>query len=199
MIGAGAAGVNAMRVAQGLEAEVVVLDRNVARLREVDRIYQGRVQTLASNHMTVGKEVADADVVIGAVLVPGAVSPRVVDRETIASMKKGSVVVDISIDQGGCFETSRMTTHSDPTYVEEGILHYCVGNMPGAVPQSSTHALTNATLPYVQALAARGLNALRSDGCSAEGLNVFRGVVTNESVGIAHGLPFLGIKEALAS
>ncbi|MEA2509954.1 MAG: alanine dehydrogenase, partial [Actinomycetota bacterium] len=149
VLGAGMAGMNAAWIAQGMEAEVVVLDKNINKLRDIDRIHQGKILTLASNRLSVEETVISADLVIGAVLIPGAKAPKLVDEHTIAQMRPGAVVVDISIDQGGCFATSHMTTHSDPTYVVHNVVHYCVGNMPGAVPHTSTYALTNATLPYV--------------------------------------------------
>ena len=190
VIGAGMSGMNAAWIAQGMEAEVVILDKNINKLRDVDRIHQGKILTLASNRLAVEEVVVEADLVIGAVLVPGAVAPKVVTEEVIKEMKPGSVVVDISIDQGGCFETSRMTTHSDPTYVVHDVVHYCVGNMPGAVPHTSTYALTNATLPYVVDLADNGLEgAVKADPALAKGVNVYKGQVVYEPVAEAHGLP----------
>jgi alanine dehydrogenase len=191
VIGAGMAGINAAWIAQGMEAEVVLLDKNVERLRYVDHIHKGRILTLASAGLTIGEEVARADVVIGAVLVAGARAPKLVSADQVASMRPGSVIVDISIDQGGCFETSQVTTHTNPTYVTNGVVHYCVGNMPGAVPHTSTYALTNATLPYVLAIAKKGLQAaLREDPALARGVNVAEGRVTNAAVAEAHSLPF---------
>ena len=190
VIGAGMSGMNAAWIAQGMEAEVVILDKNINKLRDVDRIHQGKILTLASNRLAVEEVVVEADLVIGAVLVPGAVAPKVVTEEVIKEMQPGSVVVDISIDQGGCFETSRMTTHSDPTYVVHDVVHYCVGNMPGAVPHTSTYALTNATLPYVVDLADNGLEAaVKADPALAKGVNVYKGQVVYEPVAEAHGLP----------
>jgi alanine dehydrogenase len=184
------AGMNAAWVAQGMEAEVALLDKNVERLRYVDHIHKGRIQTLASAGLTIEEEVARADVVIGAVLVTGARAPKLVTEATISQMKPGSVVIDISIDQGGCFETSRVTTHTHPTYVTHGVVHYCVGNMPGAVPHTSTYALTNATLPYALALARKGLRkALNDDPALAGGVNVYEGTVTNAAVAEAHSMP----------
>src|SRR5918992_252143 len=189
VIGAGMAGMNAAWIAQGMEAEVVILDKNINKLRDVDRIHQGKILTLASNRLSVEETVATADLAIGAVLVPGALAPKVVTRDVIKQMRPGSVVVDISIDQGGCFETSHMTTHSDPTYVVEDVVHYCVGNMPGAVPHTSTYALTNATLPYVAALADGGIEqAVRADAALARGVNVYKGSIVYAPVGEAHGL-----------
>jgi len=190
VIGAGMAGANAAWIAQGMEAEVVLLDKKVERLRYVDHIHKGRILTLASAGLTIEEQLAQADVVIGAVLVAGALAPKLASEQIVASMKPGSVIVDISIDQGGCFETSRVTTHNAPTYVTHGVVHYCVGNMPGAVPHTSTYALTNATLPYVVALAQQGLTgAVARDASLAKGVNVYAGNVTNAAVAEAHGLP----------
>jgi alanine dehydrogenase len=198
VIGAGMAGMNAAWIAQGMEAEVVVLDKNLNKLREIDRIHQGRILTLASNRLSVEETVASADLVIGAVLVPGALAPKVVTEDVIKEMRPGSVAVDISIDQGGCFETSRMTTHSDPTYKVHDVVHYCVGNMPGAVPHTSTYALTNATLPYVVELADHGLaEAVRVDPPLARGVNVLDGKVVYAPVAEAHGLPFVPVDDVL--
>jgi alanine dehydrogenase len=189
VIGAGMAGMNAAWIAQGMEAEVVLLDKNVERLRYVDHIHKGRILTLASASLVIEEQVALADVVIGAVLVTGALAPKLITEGMVASMKPGSVFVDISIDQGGCSETSRVTTHTHPTYVTHGVVHYCVGNMPGAVPHTSTYALTNATLPYVVALARKGFaGAIREDPALAKGVNVHEGRVTNRPVAEAHGL-----------
>jgi alanine dehydrogenase len=191
VIGAGMAGMNAAWIAQGMEAEVVILDKNINKLRDVDRIHQGKILTLASNRLSVEETVLSADLVIGAVLVPGALAPKVVTEDVIKEMQPGAVVVDISIDQGGCIETSKMTTHSDPVYVVHDVVHYCVGNMPGAVPHTSTYALTNATLPYVVELANRGLeDAVRDDPALAKGVNVYRGEVVYEPVAEAHGLDY---------
>jgi alanine dehydrogenase len=190
VLGAGMAGANAAWIAAGMEAEVVVLDRNVERLRFIDQIWRGRIQTVASSRLAVEQLVADADVVVGAVLVPGARTPHLVTAATVREMQAGAVLVDISIDQGGCFETSRMTTHSDPTFVVDDVVHYCVGNMPGAVPRTSTYALTNVTLPYVAQIATGGLDdAVRRDEELARGVNVYGGAITNGGVAEAHGLP----------
>jgi alanine dehydrogenase len=189
VIGAGMAGANAAWIAQGMEAEVIILDKNINKLRDIDRIHQGKIKTLASNQLVVEETVTQADLVIGAVLVPGAIAPKVVSEEMVKEMKSGAVLVDISIDQGGCFETSHMTTHSDPTYVVHEVIHYCVGNMPGAVPHTSTYALTNATLPYVIALANKGFEtAVRDDPALAKGVNVHKGQIVYEPVAEAHGL-----------
>jgi alanine dehydrogenase len=198
VIGAGMSGMNAAWIAQGMEAEVVILDKNINKLRDVDRIHQGKILTLASNRLAIEELVTDADLVIGAVLVPGAVAPKIVTEDIVKEMKPGSVVVDISIDQGGCFETSRMTTHSDPTYVVHDVVHYCVGNMPGAVPHTSTYGLTNATMPYVVALADHGLEeAVRLDPALAKGVNVYKGQVVYEPVAEAHGMPSVPLDSLL--
>ncbi|HEX2195665.1 MAG TPA: alanine dehydrogenase [Actinomycetota bacterium] len=198
VIGAGMSGANAAWIAQGMEAEVVILDKNINKLREVDRIHQGKILTLASNRLSVEETVTQADLVIGAVLVPGALAPKIVSEEVVKEMKPGAVIVDISIDQGGCFETSHMTTHSDPTYVVHDVVHYCVGNMPGAVPHTSTYALTNATMPYVLALADKGLEgAVRDDPALAKGVNVHKGAVVYEPVAEAHGLDYVPLDDLI--
>jgi alanine dehydrogenase len=189
VLGAGMAGSNAAWIAAGMEAEVVVLDRNLDRLRFIDQIHKGRIMTLMSDRLTVEQRVRESDVVIGTVLIPGARAPKLVSEAMVASMRPGSVVVDISIDQGGCVETSHMTTHSDPTFVVHDVVHYCVGNMPGAVPNTSTYALTNVTLHYALAIADAGLeDALRADPALAKGLNAYGGTLTNRPVAEAHGL-----------
>jgi len=198
VLGAGVAGTNAIAMAAGLWAQVTVLDKNLDKLRALDRLYRGRVKTVAANAMEVEKAVLAADLVIGAVLLPGARAPRLVTNETVRRMRPGSVLVDISIDQGGCFEDSRATTHAEPTYRVHDSLFYCVANMPGAVPNTSTHALTNVTLPYVVALADQGWQqALRDDPVLAPGLNCVAGEVTNAPVADAHGLPARPLAEAL--
>jgi alanine dehydrogenase len=200
VVGAGTAGRNAAWIAAGMEADVTILDLDVGKLRYIDSVHKGRITTLTSNRLTLEEQVATADMVIGAVLVPGARAPRVISEQMVASMPRGAVLVDISIDQGGCAETSTVTTHADPTYVKHGVVHYCVGNMPGAVPRTSTYALTNATLPYVVRLASRGVaDALREDRRFAHGLNVIGGQVVNEGVAEAHGLPHVPLDEALES
>jgi alanine dehydrogenase len=188
VIGGGVSGSHAAQIAAGMGARVTVLDKSVARLREIDAIYQGRIQTIASSAHEVEQAVLGADLVIGAVLVPGARAPKVVTSELVSRMKPGSVLVDISIDQGGCFEDSRPTTHADPVFRVHDSVFYCVANMPGAVPHTSTYALTNVTLPYVAELAGRGWReALRADPALALGLNTHDGEVTSAPVAAAHG------------
>jgi len=199
VIGAGVAGQNAAAIALGMQAEVLLLDNNIARLRQMDAIYQGHMQTIASNTYEIERAVLDADMVIGAVLVPGAKAPKLVTNELVSRMKPGSVLVDIAIDQGGCFEDSRATTHAEPTYPVHQSLFYCVANMPGAVPNTSTFALTNVTLPYAVALANKGwAQALRDDPALALGLNVHAGDVTYGAVAEAFDMTFTPIAEVLA-
>jgi alanine dehydrogenase len=199
VIGAGVSGMNAAAIALGLQAEVLLLDKNVARLRQADAIYRGHLQTVASNAYEIERAVLDADLVIGAVLVPGAKAPTLISNELVSRMKPGSVLVDISIDQGGCFEDSRPTTHAEPTYKVHESIFYCVANMPGAVPHTSTYALTNVTLPYALELANHGWReALRRDPALALGLNTHDGQVTYGPVAEAHGMPALSLADALA-
>jgi alanine dehydrogenase len=189
VLGAGVSGMNAAAIALGMQAEVLLVDKNVARLRQADAIYLGHCQTVASNSYEIERAVIDADLVIGAVLVPGAKAPKLVSNELVARMKQGSVLVDISIDQGGCFEDSHPTTHANPTYKVHDSLFYCVANMPGAVPHTSTYALTNVTLPYVVEIANRGWRAaLLADAALLQGLNTHEGTVTCRPVAEAHGL-----------
>src|SRR2546430_1668744 len=191
VIGAGVSGQNAAAIALGMQAEVLLLDKNVARLRVMDAIYQGHCQTVASNAYEIERAVLDADLVIGAVLIPGAKAPTLISNELVSRMKPGSVLVDISIDQGGCFEDSRPTTHANPTYRVHNSVFYCVANMPGAVPHTSTYALTNVTLPYVLEIANLGWReALRTDPSLAGGLQTHEGALTCEPVAEAHGLPW---------
>ena len=199
VIGAGVSGMNAAAIALGMQAEVLLLDRNITRLRQADAIYQGHMQTVASNTYEIEKAVLDADLVIGAVLVPGAKAPTLVSNDLVSRMKPGSVLVDISIDQGGCFEDSRPTTHADPTYPVHDSLFYCVANMPGAVPHTSTYALTNVTLPYAVALADHGWrDALRADATLRPGLNTHDGHITYAAVGEAFGRSVTPVAEVLA-
>jgi len=199
VIGAGVSGMNAAAIALGMQAEVLLLDKNIERLRAADKIYQGHLQTVASNAYEIERAVIDADLVIGAVLVAGAKAPTLVSNELVSRMMPGSVLVDISIDQGGCFEDSRPTTHADPTYKVHNSVFYCVANMPGAVPHTSTYALTNVTLPYALELANRGWrDALRTDKSLALGLNTYDGHVTYGPVAEAHGLAALPLSEALS-
>jgi alanine dehydrogenase len=199
VIGAGNVGWNAAWMAAGLEAQVDLLDRDTDRLRHVDQIQMGRITTLASNRGVVERAVAEADLVIGAVLVPGGRAPTIVTEEMVRGMAPGSVLIDIAIDQGGCIETSRETTHADPVFELHGVLHYAVGNMPGAVPHTSTHALTNATLPYLAELARLGPQAaVRRDPGLALGVNTAGGEVVNHAVAEALGRPAAEVHEALA-
>ncbi len=199
VIGAGVSGQNAAAIALGMQAEVLLLDKNVARLRQMDAIYQGHCQTVASNAYEVERAVLDADLVIGAVLVPGAKAPTIISNELVSRMKPGSVLVDISIDQGGCFEDSRPTTHAEPTYRVHDSVFYCVANMPGAVPHTSTYALTNVTLPYAIELADRGWrDALRADHALALGLNTHEGQLTSDPVAEAHGYDSVDLASVLA-
>ena len=198
VIGAGVSGMNAAAIALGMQAEVLLLDKNVGRLREVDRIYQGHMQTVTSNTYEIERAVLDADLVIGAVLVPGAKAPILITDELVGRMKPGSVLVDISVDQGGCFESTRPTTHSDPTFEVNGSLFYCVANMPGAVPHTSTYALTNVTLPYAVEIANRGIAAaVAADPALALGVNTVGGHVTYAPVAEAHQLPVVPLFEVL--
>jgi alanine dehydrogenase len=190
VLGAGHVGWNAAWIAAGVQAEVLLLDKNLDRLRWVDQIHQGRITTLASNRGAVERAVADADLVIGAVLVAGGRAPTLVTAAMVSGMRDGAVIVDVAVDQGGCVETTRETTHSQPTYVVDGVVHYAVGNIPGAVPHTSTYALTNATLPYLAELAIGGLDAVRADPVLGHGLNVHAGAVTHPAVAAALGRPY---------
>lgn len=203
VLGGGVVGTHAARMAVGLGAEVTIVDRSIPRLRELDEMFNGRVRTRYSTLETIDHEISISDAVIGAVLIPGASAPRLVTREMLKRMKPGAVLVDVAIDQGGCFETSRPTTHAEPTYVVDGIIHYCVANMPGAVPQTSAAALNNATLPYGLALANHGVAALDSSteigrGLLA-GLNVHQGKVTSQAVAESLNLAFVAPETALTA
>lgn len=198
VLGGGVAGTNAVSVAVGLGADVVVLDTNIQRLRELDALYAGRVRTIASNAFEIERACLNADMVIGSVLVPGAKAPKLVSNELVSRMKPGSVLVDIAVDQGGCFADSHPTTHADPTFTVHGSLFYCVANMPGAVPNTSTYALTNATMPYVRAVANLGWrDALRADPALALGLNTHAGHVANAAVATAHAMELATLESIL--
>jgi alanine dehydrogenase len=198
IVGGGVVGYNAAVIALGLGAQVTILERSIDRMRYLEEILSGRVTLLMSSSLQVAASVEEADLVIGAVLIPGAVAPKLVTREMISGMKQGAVVVDVAIDQGGCFETSHATTHAEPVYVVDGVTHYCVANMPGAVPITSTKALTNATLPYVEAIAGKGLPAaVADDPALAKGVNVIDGKLTYEAVAEAHGLDYTPLEDVL--
>ena len=191
ILGAGVSGYNAAQIAVGMRARVQVFDKNPARLEELDREFNGRLETVYSTKAAIAEAIKDADVVVGAVLVAGAAAPKLIRRDMLKTMRPGSVLVDISIDQGGCFETSKPTTHSEPTFVVDGIIHYCVANMPGAVSRTSAFALNNATLPFSLALANKGYKqALQDDAHLACGLNVYEGAITHEAVAKDLGKPF---------
>jgi len=198
VIGGGVVGFNAAQMAVGMGAEVTILDRDAATLERLDSHFQGRARTLYSGRAALAAEIAEADLVIGAVLVPGAAAPKLVTREMLATMKPGAVLVDVAIDQGGCFETSKATTHADPTYVVDGIVHYCVANMPGAVARTSTYALNNATLPHALKIANLGWKAaLKADPHLAEGLNVHEGQITYEAVARDLGYAYVPVADLL--
>jgi alanine dehydrogenase len=197
IIGGGTVGTNAAKIALGMGALVVLIDLNLDRLRELDDIFNGRVYTVSSNSYNIAKAVKHADLVIGGVLIPGAAAPKLVTRAMVKDMKPGAVVVDVAIDQGGCIETARPTTHSDPAYVVDGVVHYCVTNMPAAVPHTSTLALTNATFPYVMKLAQQGLAAVKCDQGFRDGVNTYRGHVTCAGVAESQGKPPKNIGDLL--
>jgi alanine dehydrogenase len=197
VLGGGIVGYNAALIAVGMQADVWVLDKSVERMRDLEMMLDGRITLAMSNRLEIERAAADADLVIGAVLIPGARAPKLITRDMLAGLKQGAVLVDVAIDQGGCFETSRPTTHSDPTYVVDGIVHYCVANMPGAVPITSTFALTNVTLPYVEAIANQGVReAVARDHALARGVNVVDGKLTYEAVADAHGLEYSPLEQA---
>ncbi len=198
IIGGGIVGTNAAKIAVGMGAHVTLVDVNLNRLRELDDIFGGRLNTLASNSYNLARATREADLVIGGVLIPGATAPKIVTRHMVSKMKKGSVIVDVAIDQGGCVETARPTSHSDPSYVVDGVVHYCVTNMPGAVPHTSTLALTNATFPYLTRIVSLGAEAaLRQDPGLAEGLNVYRGKLTHRGVAESQGRTWTAPAEVL--
>jgi alanine dehydrogenase len=200
VLGGGIVGYNAALIAQGMQADVTIFERSVDRMRELDVSLGRTVLLQMSSRHAIEEAIPHADLVIGGVLIPGARAPHLVSREMLSTMKKGSVLVDVAIDQGGCFETSRPTTHSDPTYEVDGVLHYCVANMPGAVPITSTRALTNVTLPYIEAIADRGaLGAIAADPALAKGVNVIDGRVTNRPVAEALGLPYTPLEEVVSA
>ncbi|TQK19153.1 L-alanine dehydrogenase [Microbacterium sp. SLBN-154] len=198
VIGGGVAGANAAVIAVGLGADVTVFDTNIQRLRYLDDHFQGRVKTASSNPLDLDRAVVDSDLVIGSVLIPGAKAPKLVSNDTVSRMRPGSVLVDIAVDQGGCFADTRPTTHADPTFTVHDTVFYCVANMPGAVPNTSTSALTNATLPYIRQIAGRGWRpALAQDAALAAGLNVVGGAVTSAGVAAAHGLAHTPVADVL--
>ncbi|VAW10644.1 Alanine dehydrogenase [hydrothermal vent metagenome] len=197
VIGGGVVGTNAARMAVGLGAEVVILDRSLPRLRELDELFDNRAMTRFSTREALEEEVISADAVIGAVLLPGAAAPKLVTRDMLTAMKDGAVIADVAIDQGGCFETSKPTTHADPTYVVNGVVHYCVANMPGAVPRTSSFALNNATLPFGLAIADHGLDAIKQNPHLLNGLNVHKGKVTNTAVAESLGITYTPADQAL--
>jgi len=200
VIGGGIVGYNAAVIALGLGAQVTILERSVDRMRHLEEILHGRVSLVMSSSLQIESSVAEADVVIGAVLIPGALAPKLLTREMVAGMKDGAVFADVAIDQGGCSETSHATTHDDPVYDVDGVVHYCVANMPGAVPITSTKALTNVTLPYVEAIADHGLAAaVARDPALARGVNVLGGQITYEAVAEAHGLDYRPLDDVLAA
>jgi alanine dehydrogenase len=198
VLGGGVVGYNAAVIAIGLGAQVTILDKSIDRMRYLDEILSGRVSTVMSSTLQIESMIGDADLVIGAVLVPGARAPKLVTRDMLGAMKNGSVIVDVAIDQGGCVETAKPTTHSNPVYEVDGVIHYCVANMPGGVPVTSTKALTNATLPYVEAVAEHGLEeAIRRDKALALGVNVLEGKITYEPVAEAHDLDYTPLGDLL--
>jgi alanine dehydrogenase len=197
IIGGGVVGTNAAKMAVGLGARVTVLDTNLERLRQLDDIFRGTVQTLASNSAHIAEAVRHADLLVGGVLIPGASAPKLVTRAMVSEMKKGAVIVDVAIDQGGCVETAHATTHSNPTYEVDGVIHYCVANMPGAVPRTSTIALTNATLPYTRRLAHLGFEKAISDPGLAEGVNVYKGKITYKAVAESQGHEYTSLQQLM--
>jgi alanine dehydrogenase len=198
VLGGGIVGYNAALIAVGMQADVWILDKSVERMRDLEMMLDGRITLAMSNRLRIVQTTADADLIIGAVLIPGARAPKLITRDMLAGLKPGTVLVDVAIDQGGCFETSRPTTHSDPIYEVDGIVHYCVANMPGAVPATSTFALTNVTLPYVEAVADLGVRAaVARDPALARGVNIVDGRLTYQAVADAHGLEYSPLEHAL--
>jgi alanine dehydrogenase len=199
IIGGGIVGINAAKIALGMGAETTIIDINLNRLRELDDIFNGHVRTLASNSYNIARSTSEADLVIGGVLIPGAAAPKLVTREMVSHMKRGAVIVDVAIDQGGCIETAKPTTHSNPAYTVDGVVHYCVTNMPGAVPHTSTLALTNATFPYVLKIANHGAKAaIKSDPGIREGVNTFEGHLTYSAVAESQRKPWKPVKDLVA-
>jgi alanine dehydrogenase len=199
ILGSGTVGTNAAQMAVGLGASVTVMGRNSTRLAALEKTFSGKIRTRLSNGASIAEEISRADLVIGAVLVPGAAAPKLITREMLALMQKGSVLVDVSIDQGGCIETARPTTHTDPVYEVDGIIHYCVANMPGAVPRTSTFALTNATLPYAHAIAGKGLHkVIQEDSALKRGINTYNGHLTNKEVALEQKREFNDIDKLLS-
>ena len=200
IIGGGVVGTEAAKMAVGLGAKVTIIDKNLDRLRELDDIFLSKVQTLASSRYAIEEAISHADLVIGGVLIPGAAAPKLVTREMLKLVPNGAVLVDVAVDQGGCFETTRATTHSNPTFYEEGVLHYCVANMPGAVPRTSTFALTNATLPYALALANKGFEAAIADDAGLrEGVNTYAGKLTYEAVAVSQNLEYTALDSIIGT
>jgi alanine dehydrogenase len=198
VLGGGIVGYNAALIAVGMQADVWILDRSVERMRDLEMMLDGRITLAMSNRLQIEQVAADADLIIGAVLIPGARAPKLITRDMLGGLKPGAVLVDVAIDQGGCFETSRPTTHSDPIYEVDGIVHYCVANMPGAVPATSTFALTNVTLPYVEAIADHGIReAVARDRALGRGVNIVDGKLTYQAVADAHGLDYSPLEQAL--
>ncbi|MGH9840331.1 MAG: alanine dehydrogenase, partial [Blastocatellia bacterium] len=198
IIGGGVVGINSIKMAVGLGANVTVLDKNLERLRYLDDIFGAKIKTLMSNNYNVQEAIANADLVVGAVLIPGASAPHLVKREMLKTMHKGAVIVDVAVDQGGCIETTKPTTHSNPTYFVDDVLHYCVANMPGAVPRTSTFALTNATLPFAVKLANKGFkDAIAKDNHLKAGINTYAGHITYEAVAESQGLAYKAIDDLL--
>jgi alanine dehydrogenase len=198
VLGAGIVGTNAVKIAVGMGARVTVFDLNHARMQYLDDIFGSRIVTMTSNEANIRAAAKEADLIIGSVLIPGAKTPKLITRDMLSTMRAGSVIVDVAVDQGGCIETTKATTHSNPTYVVDGVVHYGVANMPGAVPRTSTFALVNQTLPYALKLAAKGVDALREDASLRLGLNTYKGKLTFPAVGEALGMPAITAEEALA-